>query len=750
MGECKMKRLFEKWRKDSAGFSLVELVVTIAIMTIVGTSIGAVMTVSTNSYKRGTAEASLQQNAQYIANSIQDLIIDASEIEQPDPNTLNFTGADGKDYTIVFDPGTGEIYYSETGAAPELLAENVSGFTADISGFEDHRTVILNISLRDDQNDREIQSNLTVSSRNGGEETPTITSEKQAQIVIKHNDLTGTYNITGGKIVLEPGQSFEFDASLSFALGLATPQINCNAPAGYTVAYNPSTGHGTIAIANTDGKDNASEFVLTFTTADTKDDGTPVASESLQVCIRRINAIVLKEKSGGNGKKDAIYVYELSSYDVKYGDQFTGNCSDFDYVSPFNVNFEVTGPAVVLTQNGAGGTPSCAIKLTADITSATPVKVYVTAQHGRASVVSGTGLSNKTGTVYDTAQKVTWDTIEIKPKSKGPFDADAKAHGIQRGGQNLMPYSNLIVGDSGKVTLADLAAAFNNTQHLIYRFRDVTAGSGWSNFILCTNGGVDPYVRLPEEIYLFPDRQYEFELGIICYDNAGNVLWPFDNSLDGTVIIDQNKNPVKTLHSGGWYSYYSNGSNPSKWNYTTAGAFVSNGADDYLTVFDVLPGEVSYKVQTVSAWDQWGAAASDYAAVGFGNTMSNPVNIQKGQAYKFVAVDSNYMQLDSTSHRYMFMLEKYDGANWVTVKDWTSGQEKNNGGILYYGFDSFEQSVSTGLNFKFNYSLESGMYRLHFGVDGLQYKDYFTGATQTRFDLSDPASGRMTYYLNIQ
>ena len=58
------------------GFTLVEIIVSLAIMTIVAGAVGAFVIAGNNSYMRGNKELTLQEEAQLTANQLIDLIID--------------------------------------------------------------------------------------------------------------------------------------------------------------------------------------------------------------------------------------------------------------------------------------------------------------------------------------------------------------------------------------------------------------------------------------------------------------------------------------------------------------------------------------------------------------------------------------------------------------------------------------------------------------------------------------------------
>ena len=61
------------------GFTLVEIIVSLAIMTIVAGAVGAFVVAGNNSYMRGNKELTLQEEAQLTANQMIDLIIDVEK-----------------------------------------------------------------------------------------------------------------------------------------------------------------------------------------------------------------------------------------------------------------------------------------------------------------------------------------------------------------------------------------------------------------------------------------------------------------------------------------------------------------------------------------------------------------------------------------------------------------------------------------------------------------------------------------------
>ena len=84
-GGVDMKELWKRWRErlytDHRGFTLVELICTVAIFSIVVTGMGSAMVISARSYRNSNVELDLQQQAQITSNLLTNLILDADNIE---------------------------------------------------------------------------------------------------------------------------------------------------------------------------------------------------------------------------------------------------------------------------------------------------------------------------------------------------------------------------------------------------------------------------------------------------------------------------------------------------------------------------------------------------------------------------------------------------------------------------------------------------------------------------------------------
>lgn len=66
-------------RKKNGGYTLVELIVTIAILAVVGIGIGTMISNSMKQYRMSSAEVSIQQESQLVGNQLANLVMNAND-----------------------------------------------------------------------------------------------------------------------------------------------------------------------------------------------------------------------------------------------------------------------------------------------------------------------------------------------------------------------------------------------------------------------------------------------------------------------------------------------------------------------------------------------------------------------------------------------------------------------------------------------------------------------------------------------
>lgn len=182
---------------NNAGYSLVEVIVALAIVTIAATAIFEFALVASKQYQKETLEAEVQYEAQLVMNQLQELLIDASE-----GVSYAYTVSGGSDSLILSDAeiaagvtvkdkyltvynddkycvlkwasGEQKLFYSEyrkdgTGsftqsADEELMADLVQAFTVDLTQLEKNHSVRLDVTFSN-QREYRVMQNVTLRNR---------------------------------------------------------------------------------------------------------------------------------------------------------------------------------------------------------------------------------------------------------------------------------------------------------------------------------------------------------------------------------------------------------------------------------------------------------------------------------------------------------------------------------------------------------------------------------------------------------
>ena len=482
-------------RRDKRGMSLIELICAVAILTIITGTISGAMVVATNSYRSGTVESALQQEAQFTANSIEALIIDATNTVEYVGNVLKITNVDYT-YEIVYDSGAETLRYTQyvTGdpgnrlATNELLAEHVSRFAVDAADFATSRNVRLELTMK-----------------NGGKDFTTAYN-----ITSRNNPDAGTpISVTASilcpdSITLEPNESYVMNVSV---VGPSNTGYHCYFdPEGDHVMNATATvvGDGIqVNIGNSETGGGDGLLHLWIVTSATDDSGNPWKKD-VAVKIRRVTDISLTEftlLSGTALKADAVY---------SINGEPTGSNLDKVVAAPYDSNY-VDPRTLVWSFEVGNGDPwadyvevlnppgdrdlNLRFKLKQDISSGNSLKVIATSRHSLG--MDGANQMNKTGLPYDNPVK---KFKELKSTNPFHFPDDNIRRGTEQYATVDLDYEQLIRDEWEKNHPGetwDPKYGYNGgyTGNIWFRFisEDGTSTSvGYPSWKLMTNQGDNP------------------------------------------------------------------------------------------------------------------------------------------------------------------------------------------------------------------------------------------------------------------
>ena len=151
--------------KNNKGYTLVELLIAMAIFAVVMAEVCNMMQQSSKLYLNGTYEIDLQTEAQQIVQQMEELLIDANVSVNVLPNAVGLSVNDieivNHDVTYLIqytqpNPSVsyGDIYLTVTGAstAPNaLMGEYVESLSLNMAEYETASKITLEIALRNDK-----------------------------------------------------------------------------------------------------------------------------------------------------------------------------------------------------------------------------------------------------------------------------------------------------------------------------------------------------------------------------------------------------------------------------------------------------------------------------------------------------------------------------------------------------------------------------------------------------------------------
>lgn len=448
-----MKRMRELISKiDDSGLSFVEVLITMAIMAVVGTTVAGAMYVSSRSYTRGAAEVNVQEEAQVALNLISDWVMDATAVENPDGTTLKITHPDeGVVNTItVYQSGKQLMYKVDSDPTAYVLCDYLedSGVHFD-STFDTDRNV--KVSLDFNINGRTYHAATDSTSRNH-DFTLNSTGSDVLNLVVPDSE-----------IVLEPGMtgsaafSFEavvYGASSAPTISKSDETGDFDYSVGAVTASGPSTYKCTITVACRQYAMNDGSFKLT---ASYTEGGTTFTdTEIITTRVRRVTKCEYQTNDKGYvdpitgpadaGKSGSVYLNTVDLGALNWAPRLSSayDQGTYAYVDPLHVEFYVRyadGTAVSASAYTLSvvdhGTPNPSVQITLNQNITKDIKVYVSAIHSGSNSVTGTNTDNKPSRIlggdkpYTTSGSAYVSYFMIKKSMDDPIE-DIGA-GFQRG-----------------------------------------------------------------------------------------------------------------------------------------------------------------------------------------------------------------------------------------------------------------------------------------------------------------------------
>lgn len=325
----------ERITKANKGFSLVELIIAVAILVIVVGSVCSFIVISSRNYANGNNDISVQQEAQLALNQMSDVIIDATRsinyvgydstsqpfkalkdaefaftpenkalivynvettVDDGTPSPTPSPTADGlQNYMFYWQKSTEDLYFAVQGADGSfpfpgdaecvLLAEHVTDFRVDLSEVEAKRVVKLCIVFEVGNKKCEIANNITVRNKvliNDAEIAPL---DKSKTISVKAKEPS---------VILEPGEEFHFSTPKVTGMNITDKSVKWSIVGAVATGTTfKDEANGILQIAGDEGH---TEFKVKITTNDKNSDDVQ-ATDTVNVYVKRVTKVDLYKQS---------------------------------------------------------------------------------------------------------------------------------------------------------------------------------------------------------------------------------------------------------------------------------------------------------------------------------------------------------------------------------------------------------------------------------------------------------------------
>ncbi len=343
----------KKRKMNDHGFTLVEVLVTVAILGIAIGAIGGFMVVGARSFSSTSSEVNLQYESQLAYNQLQDLIVDAQlGITQAqvvggsetiiDADTLMDDAAekkkitiyngrkddtgkivDGIAYVIIWDNATDRLYYEEYNVTADgsgdpvlgtaivtnaRMADWITDFDADLSKLESKSIVSIHMAFQKENKSYDANYNITVRNK------VLVNKSMKDTYTAPIKTVPATTIEVNSPILVEPGSVYNFPAPVVKSSVIAeTPSQEVRWFIDTTNAGDSGT---TIDVNSGKLKVSESESHDTFQVKVQSADG--AASNYIEVKVRKITGVGITYKALSQDSEGKDITADKLTKDAKF------------------------------------------------------------------------------------------------------------------------------------------------------------------------------------------------------------------------------------------------------------------------------------------------------------------------------------------------------------------------------------------------------------------------------------------------
>lgn len=501
-------KFFEKLRKKNIGnkgVTLVEVICAVAILSLVGTAVVGLVMVATDSYQRSVQEIEVQQEAQFAANLIGDLVKDATSVN--DDGTLIEIEKGGVFYVISYEAASKRVYIND-GSGQQLLAEHMDRLP-DVSPTPANatHTVTMQVSRDDSVNTMKVAN--TNNSRN-----------EDAGAGFTEGEVFATI-LCPSEMVVEPNMTkeIEFTVTGTNNRGVTWTVVGANSSDTKMMGNQLLVGEN----------ETASVFYINGVTDAKKRDGsTPAGNTTITVLLRRVTGINLTSVLVQGSEITAGALYRIYA-DVSGVNLERKPTMETDYISPYRIKWDKgaeinghptldTDPYFYIESTHEGDGPGenyCDIRLRTNLDAGQKIYVVATSLHTKGN--DGVRKYNKSGNPYS-------------PSVFGSFSLVGESHIYEWYGGNFYRGTDQAQGSLEEWTVKQLVGAQYgidpNQLQVFKEFRyKVTGTNNWTSWIQMNEGG--NAIRIHEDSWMFAcDKDYDIEIRFGARNNSGHKLYP--------------------------------------------------------------------------------------------------------------------------------------------------------------------------------------------------------------------------------